>query len=94
MTFGARKGFVCSKRAEPLRARGASRTEQQLAWKGAKALLHRLSSGMEGKTFGTRKVVFCEDPPRARRQHDRAEQQLAWKGAKALLHRHEGQKLK
>ena len=69
---GHEKIVCCSKRPEPLRARGASRTEQQLAWKGAKALLHRLSSDMEGKTFGTRKVVFCEDPPRARRQHDRA----------------------
>ena len=84
---GHEKGFFCRKRAEPLRARGASRTEQQLAWKGAKALLHRLSSDMEGKTFGPRKVVFCEDPP-----HDRANSLHGKVQRLALLHRHGGAK--
>ena len=64
---------------------GASMTEQQLAWKGAKALLHRHGGAKaETKTLETRKVVFCADPPRARGA-SMAEQQLARKGAKALL---------
>ena len=50
---------------------GASMTEQQLAWKGAKALLHRRSSDIEGEHFGGPKSCFL-DPPQARRQHDRA----------------------
>ena len=71
--LSARKIVFCRKCAEPLRARGAGRTEQQLAWKGAKALLHRLSSDMEGKTFGDLKSCFLRGSTTSkRRQHDKA----------------------
>ena len=56
-------------------------TEQQLAWKGAKALLHR-HGGAKAEMKLSR--LFCADPPRARGA-SMTEQQLARKGAKALL---------
>ena len=60
-------------------------TEQQLAWKGAKAFLHR-HGGAKLKTLsGPEKLFSCVGPPRASGA-SMTEQQLAWEGAKALLH--------